>query len=271
MTEKLTANYITINIGNTNLSIARSDEKKIYNSFDNYQTLLKELTKWVGLQSPFYLLVCSVVSTDDFKTRYPEVFTLVEKFKSQKTQNYLEYQNLRLDSSFLGMKTNYAKTLGYDRLIQSYNLWKKLISEKIATGLLIDAGTMTTVDILSATNGHLGGYIYPGINSYAQIFQLSKKLPSQLNLIDSLKSRIPEKLPATTVEAISFGYWHNQVNHIQTLIKKYSIEKIIISGGDGKNWQDQLDSQKISQIKTCTFNTLFPHESLWQIGEDVLK
>ncbi len=263
MTNKLSSNYISINIGNTNLSIARSDEKKITNSFDNYPNLVKELTKWVNLQSPFYLLICNVVSNEDFKARYPEVFQLVEKFITQKPDHYLQYQKLRLDTSFIGMKTSYAKTLGQDRLIQSYNLWKTLAKEKMGAGMLIDAGTMTTLDILSANNGHLGGYILPGLNSYAQIFQVSKKLPSQLNLIDALKNRAPENLPNATVEAISLGYWHSHTTLIQSLIKKYSIEKIVISGGDGKFWQQHLN--------TSTLNTLFPHESLWQIGEDVLK
>lgn len=266
MTVKLSTNYFSINLGNTNLSIARSDEQTITNSVDNYPNLLIQLNKWINLPAPFYLLMCSVVSMEDFKARYPEVFQLVENFKNLKSKYYLDFHHLRLESSFMKMKTSYAINLGQDRLIQSYNLWKMLLKEKQEAGLLIDAGTMTTIDIVSATQGHLGGYIIPGLTSYVQIFNLSKKLPSQLDQIDSLKTSVFENLPITTIDAISFGYWHSHINLVQTLIKQHSLKKILISGGDGEFWMKNLD-----QTKICTLNTLFPHESLWQIGEDVLK
>lgn len=268
--------FITINIGNTNLSIAHNQDKKLFsallsaNDANHYQLIIRHLTNWLSQTDKIKLLICSVIHNEDFSVRYPEIFSLVEAFKKKSPQSYLEYKNHLLNDSFLNMKINYAKTLGWDRLIQSYKLWNILKAENLQSGLIIDAGTMTTLDIVSTEQGHLGGYILPGLNSYAGIFQVSKQLPTKNDLVLSLKNSQHTCIPINTLDAITYGYWQSFLSLIKEIHNNYKLQKIIISGGDGEFWSKNLTQNKAFSAISTELNLLFPHQSLWQIGADVL-
>lgn len=263
--------FISINLGNTNLSLASSVHKKFLSSDDSYPHLVSELRQWLEAESNLYLLLCSVVHEEDFQKRFPEVFEQVRNFKSQHPQRYLNFQDYRKDSSFLGMPIHYSLNLGQDRLIQSYKLWKNLTQDHQSCGLIIDAGTMTTLDLVSSKLGLTGGYIIPGLTSYSKIFQVSQKLPLANLISEGLKNTIPQHLPHTTMEAISYGYWHSFLALIENLQNSHSFEKIIISGGQAHYWYQYLKQSVLSKNSSIQLNILFPHESLWQIGEDMLK
>jgi type III pantothenate kinase len=140
-------------------------------------------------------------------------------------------------NKFAGMPVNYAQTLGEDRLIQAYYVFKKLKTDV----LLIDAGTFVTMDLIT-NSGFQGGYIFPGLATYQASFQNGELLKS-VKLSDSLS---PE-LPKTTAEAMRDSYLAFAAL-AQKLILEHQIEKIVLTGGQSSLWKQIFDHLKVSVI-----------------------
>lgn len=117
---------------------------------------------------------------------------------------------------YINLETSYEK-LGIDR---------KTACKAIANGVLIDAGSAITVDIVE-NNKHIGGYILPGIGVYQNLYRsISPTLNTSLNLGINLYSP-----PQNTKDAISFGI----LRSILLMIKHTSqAKKLYFTGGDGK-------------------------------------
>ena len=126
--------------------------------------------------------------------------------KNPKSVNLAKY--VKFSTSYIG--------LGIDRI---------MACKSIKDGIIIDAGSAITIDIMS--NGlHLGGYILPGIkainDSYANI---SERLDINFNF--NIETSI---LPINTLEAISYGGIGMIISFIQKVAKN---QKIYFTGGDG--------------------------------------
>jgi type III pantothenate kinase len=95
----------------------------------------------------------------------------------------------------------------------------------VDTGVLVDAGSAITVDIMR-DNVHLGGFIYPGLMKFQQMYaQISPRLQKAMNFaIDT------ETLPQNTAEAISYGVIAPLVSAVKALARN---KPIILTGGDG--------------------------------------
>ncbi|WP_331775671.1 type III pantothenate kinase [Sulfurospirillum sp. 1612] len=96
----------------------------------------------------------------------------------------------------------------------------------IKDGIVVDAGTAITVDIVSNYQ-HLGGFILPGLASYEKTFAgISDRLKFRLNPNIEL-----DALPQRTADALSYGV----IKPILMIIKETSKEKrIYFTGGDGQ-------------------------------------
>jgi len=126
---------------------------------------------------------------------------------------------------FAGMPVHYAITIGEDRLIQAFYVYKKL-KENV---LLIDAGTFVTMDIITPS-GFQGGYIIPGLKNYLQLFKQGELLQAF-----DIDQTIQQELPQATSNAMSWSYYAFAAL-AQNLVKKYNISKILITGGQGAEW-----------------------------------
>ncbi|RDU73675.1 pantothenate kinase [Helicobacter aurati] len=117
---------------------------------------------------------------------------------------------------YIDIPTSY-KGLGIDR---------KAACKAIEQGVIIDAGSAITVDIVENYK-HIGGYILPGISAYQELYKsISPSLSAGLNLGVNLYSP-----PQNTKDAISFGI----LKSILFMIKHTSqTKKIYFTGGDGK-------------------------------------
>lgn len=138
---------------------------------------------------------------------------------------------------FAGMPVNYAKTLGEDRLIEAFYLYKK---EK-RNVLNIDAGTFLTIDVIT-DQGFQGGYIAPGIKTYFAAYENGERLKSVE--VDAL---FEGKLPQETSKAISESYGAFAAL-AKDLVEKYKIEKVFISGGDSLYWKNALGDLDVELI-----------------------
>ncbi len=113
-----------------------------------------------------------------------------------------------------------------DTIYQGLGIDRIAACAAINDGMVVDAGSAITVDIMS-NSLHLGGYILPGLAAYEQVFsQISKKLRFKLNMSIDF-----EALPQKTTDALSFGVIKPILMILQDSCKD---KKIYFTGGDGK-------------------------------------
>lgn len=114
-------------------------------------------------------------------------------------------------------KSRYSKSLGVDRVFAML---------PIKSGVVVDAGSAITIDILKNSK-HLGGVILAGVSAQKRCYsEISKKLNIELNLDIDLK-----KLPLNTTDAITYAILKSTILTIESLSKG---RKIYFTGGDGE-------------------------------------
>ncbi|MBC7714825.1 MAG: type III pantothenate kinase [Rhizobacter sp.] len=170
---------------------------------------VEPLEKYVP-QSGDYVLIASVGKTLKIKPSFD--------LKTKRTMTH-----------FFDMRVHYSNTLGDDRLIAGYGVFKKIkTTEKV---LLIDAGTFITCDLIT-DDGFQGGYIFPGISRFLKIYSDSAQLP--LLSKDQLYSE-NDDLPHSTEEAIIKATEIYLKSSIEQVITKTSPDKIVFTGGNASS------------------------------------
>lgn len=168
----------------------------------------------------------SVVPLEQYSPSKDDVVLISSVGKTLSIKPTHNLKEKRTKTHFFDMKVNYAETLGDDRLIASYGLYKKLKGEEKV--LLIDAGTFITCDVVSK-NGFEGGYIFPGINRFLKIYSDSAQLP---HLSKDLLFKNSDALPHTTDEAIIKACEIYLQASLEEVIKKNAPDKIVFTGGN---------------------------------------
>ncbi len=109
----------------------------------------------------------------------------------------------------------YYETMGVDRIVAC---------EAIADGLIIDAGSAITVDLVS--NGSFeGGFIYPGLDAMQACYRnISTRLDYSLNFELDL-----DKMPKNSRDAISYGVLRTLYSEVMRHDKM-----IYLTGGNAK-------------------------------------
>jgi type III pantothenate kinase len=109
----------------------------------------------------------------------------------------------------------YYETMGVDRVIAC---------EAIDDGLIIDAGSAITVDLV--TDGTFeGGFIYPGLEAMQECYRnISTRLDYSLNFELDL-----DKMPKNSQDAISYGVLRTLYSEVMRHNKK-----IYLTGGNAK-------------------------------------
>jgi len=127
-----------------------------------------------------------------------------------------------LDKSYL----NIEEWFDFDTIYQGIGVDRVAACYTIRSGIVIDAGSAITVDVMSE-GLHMGGYILPGINSYERCYaKISKKLDKRINPNISL-----DALPQKTSDAISYGV----IKPLLMVLEHTCRDKAVyLTGGDGK-------------------------------------
>lgn len=174
-----------------------------------------------------------------------------EELNQLREQGYLitELKEYWRGERFAGMPVNYAQTLGQDRLIQAFYIYKKIKKNC----LLLDAGTFLTLDVVTQ-QGFRGGYIVPGIKNYMQAFTQGELLKDT-----DLSGEVQSVLPTKTSEAMRDSYIAFYYLALK-LIEDYQIEHVVLTGGGCDFWKKIFEGQKL-KIEMDT-NKNFIHESL---------
>jgi len=121
--------------------------------------------------------------------------------------------------------------LGADR-------WASLVAARglhQGTCLVVNAGTATTVDLLSAQGEFLGGLILPGVDLMRFVLhEHTGRLPLQ-------EGRF-ERTPRNTLDAIETGCRHAQAGAVERMYRVAGVQaQCLVSGGAGLALIEQLD------------------------------
>ncbi len=148
----------------------------------------------------------------------------------------------------LGLKIHYddPTSVGADRLCNAVAGFAKYGGPLI----IIDFGTATTYDLVSATGDYLGGVIAPGIEtSAADLHRRAAKLPK-------IELHFPRKLIATdTVSSMQAGILYGAIDAMEGMVGRLQLEmeqggmkhpKVIATGGFSK-----LISEHSKLITAC--------------------
>lgn len=174
-----------------------------------------------------------------------------------------DLKSKRENKKFFDMPVNYAETLGDDRLIVAYALFKQLKAGE--TTLSIDAGTFITMDLIQA-EGFAGGYIFPGIGTYLSAYQKGSNLP-----LLEMKNHFELKgLPHSTEEAILGATEIYLQAILASTIKKTSPSKIMITGGSLDLIKNIILKLSLPKVQIETDRHLI-HSSLFWIYQHHLR
>ena len=152
----------------------------------------------------------------DFQTYKPEekvYYISVNEFLSKKLKDSTNFINI--ESLF-----------DFDTIYQGMGIDRIAACTAVNDGMVVDAGSAITVDIMS-NSIHLGGFIMPGLSSYEKCFvDISDRLKFRLNPNIEL-----EALPQKTTNALSYG----TIKPILMILgDSCKDKKIYFTGGDGK-------------------------------------
>lgn len=145
-------------------------------------------------------------------------------------RNYLECEPLVVDAAVqTGMRILYEppNAVGADRIVDA------LAAHRIYGGpaCIVDFGTATTFDAITAEGDYLGGAIAPGIGISADaLFQHAAKLPK----VDI--ARPPTAIGRNTVHAMQAGLLFGYVGLVEGMVARFRTElgptmKVIATGG----------------------------------------
>ena len=144
---------------------------------------------------------------------------------------------LKAEAECCGVKNRYEhpETLGPDR-------WAALIAARAAHAgpcLVVNAGTATTVDMLSGDGTFLGGAILPGVELMRFVLhEHTGRLPIQQGVV--------REAPRNTLDAIETGCRHAQAGAVERIYRGFSATAgaplCIVAGGAGRELVEQLSA-----------------------------
>ncbi len=161
----------------------------------------------------------------------------------------LDVKTFFKNNKFLDMPVNYTETIGVDRLVSCYYIFKKLPLKLPC--LVIDAGTFLTCDLLSS-KGFEGGYILPGIQTMLKSYQNGKQLPvmklkTAFNKVKSNQNQF-ENLPHSTEEAILNGVFNMYTQFFNRFKEQQNLKNVIITGGEASYIQTLFNGEIIDDL-----------------------
>jgi type III pantothenate kinase len=140
---------------------------------------------------------------------------------------------LRGEAERCGVRNGYEEPerLGADR-------WAALVAARSmheGASLVVNAGTATTADMLSAQGEFLGGIILPGVDLMRFVLhEHTGRLPIQEGSF--------RDAPRNTLDAIETGCRHAQAGAVERMYRKMAPETVcLVGGGAGRALLEQLE------------------------------
>lgn len=232
--------FLAIDIGNTHTVFGVFKGQKLFANWrvssgvtrteDEIGTMLKTFFDQTGIRSK----TIRGVGISSVVPDLTEVFELMAR-------KYYGVKSLIISAELdLGMKIHYEdpSTVGADRLCNAVAGYAKYGGPLI----IIDFGTATTYDIVSAKGDYLGGVIAPGIETSAtNLHRRAAKLPK-------IELRFPKEIVGRdTVSSMQAGILYGTVDAVEGMVKRIKRitgkeTKVIATGGYAKVIKDHSNS-----------------------------
>ena len=218
-----------VDIGNTNVVMGLYAGQELVTHWrvatdphrmaDEYGMLVLDLLERSG-QVPETIegvIVASVV---------PPLTSIFEKL----SERYLGHKPLVVDPALhtgVRILLDNPKEVGADRVVNVVAAYRRYGGP----ACVVDLGTATTFDLLSATGDYLGGAIAPGVGIAAEaLTQRTSKLP-RIDLV-----RPPSVIGKNTIQAMQSGLLYGYVGLVEGLVARFRAElgpemKVIATGG----------------------------------------
>lgn len=224
---------LLLDIGNTRAKYVvlekgiRSPIKVIENTSFNKDSLDEHFT---GIKK---VIVASVAKEE-----------ITDTVKSWCIDNVIAFQRVHSEKQKGAVYSAYdvPEQLGVDR-------WLTLIASHVlfpnTNVLIVDAGTATTIDVLSASGCHQGGWIFAGV---ATLFETV--LANTTKVIATNTKQASLSFGRNTSDNVNNGCWAATVGAIhhalmQAELENFKIEKVLLTGGNAKVLQSLLRLESI--------------------------
>lgn len=220
---------LTIDIGNTNITIGLFEAEELKAAW-RMATDHERMPDEYGLQMLGLIQYAGYQLSDIHGTSLASVVPPLTGTILQACDSYLQQQPLVIDA---GVKTGVSiryedpKAVGADRVVDAAAV-NHLYG---GPACVVDFGTATTFDAISAVGEYLGGAIAPGIGIASEaLFQRTAKLP-RVEL-----ARPPSPIGRNTVHAIQSGLLFGYVGLVEGMVSRFRNElgsemKVIGTGG----------------------------------------
>jgi type III pantothenate kinase len=218
-----------VDIGNTNVVMGLYEGEKLVTHWriatdpqkmaDEYAMLILDLFEHSDQDRSTVedIIVASVV---------PPLTGIFEKL----SRRYFDLEPLVVDAQLhtgVRIRLDSPGEVGADRVVNAVAAYRRYGGP----ACVVDLGTATTFDVLSAEGDYLGGAIAPGIGIAAEaLFQRTAKLP-RIDLV-----RPPSAIGKNTVQAMQSGLLFGYVGLVEGLVARFRAElgaemKVIATGG----------------------------------------
>jgi type III pantothenate kinase len=221
---------LAIDIGNTNITLGLYRDSELLQAW-RLATRHDRMPDEYGLQMLGLLAHVGWKGTDLQAVALASVVPPLTSNFQQACRSYLDIEPFVVDAGVkTGLKIRYEDpkhALGADRVVDAV----AVLHFHGGPACVVDFGTATTFDAISAEGEYLGGAIAPGMGIAADaLFQRTSKLPR----VDI--SRPPSVIGQNTVRAIQSGLLYGYVGLVEGMVERFRAElgqgmKVIGTGG----------------------------------------
>lgn len=216
---------LAIDVGNTNVTIGVFDGERLAHSW-RLAALRERTADELGilLLKLFEQAKTPVSAVDGIAVA--SVVPPLTRPMEEMCERYFSHTPLVVDASNAGIPVRYTPEtdVGADRLVDAVAAWEKFGRDTGVPLVVVDFGTATTFNAISAKGEYLGGIICPGINISAEaLFQRAARLPR----VDVRKPQTV--IGQTTVGAMQSGLFFGYVEIVDGLVRRIRAE---LTGGD---------------------------------------
>lgn len=172
---------------------------------------------------------------------------------------YTDVKSIFLENKFLDMPVHYTQTLGIDRLVAAYYIFKENNYPKV----VIDAGTFTTVDYVDI-KGFNGGFILPGLNLLSDAYGHGERLFEATTTPPENLEQVLSQFPQSTETAIDHGAFLSFLSPIKEVLRTHQFQNIILTGGFGEILRNYLENWEFCQDASIQFDKYLVHKGLYR-------
>jgi type III pantothenate kinase len=234
---------LAIDIGNTNITLGLYREEEMVSAW-RLATAHERMPDEYGLQILGLLQHAECQLEEIEGIALASVVPPLTGTFLQACKNYIHQEPLVVDAGVkTGVRIRYEdpKAVGADRVVDAAAV-KRLYG---GPACVVDFGTATTFDAISADGDYLGGAISPGIGIAAEaLFMRTAKLP-RVDL-----ARPPAVIGSNTVHAMQSGLLFGYVGLVEGMVTRFRSElgpdmKVIGTGGLAEIIAEETDAIEI--------------------------